>query len=266
MTDWDAVIKGDFAVPEGLAAAVDELVAMLAAADPAIRDGQAYEVLITWIRRGVLDDRLTALGGTMVARLSHADVQARTFAPLILAAEVERDAAAGLLDAATVRRWRDAFTAWWLTESDLRGWDDDLGWLHAIAHGADLGGSLGASPRLTADEAAALLTVIIERVVAPTPYRYAHMEGDRVARAMIRILARPELTPAQATGWLATVDRLFATGGPGPVPAQVANVLDVLTALYVMADRQPLPHRPAITDAIAGRLHFAFPAYPATRD
>ncbi|AQZ65119.1 unnamed protein product [[Actinomadura] parvosata subsp. kistnae] len=94
MVDWDAVIKDDFAVPKGLTAAVDELAAMLTAADPMIRDGRAYEVLITWIRRGVLDDRLTALGGTMVARLSHAEVQARTFAPLILAAAVDRDAAA----------------------------------------------------------------------------------------------------------------------------------------------------------------------------
>jgi predicted pyridoxine 5'-phosphate oxidase superfamily flavin-nucleotide-binding protein len=264
--DWAALIEKDFAVPDDLGAAVHELVAMLAAADPAVRDDQAYPVLVTWIRRGVLDGRPAAIGDTMVERLGHPEVQARTFAPLILAAAVDRDAVAHLLDPPTVRRWRDAFVAWWLAETDIRGWDDRLGWLHAVAHGVDLAGALGASPRLSAAELAGLLTVVAERVVAPTGYRYAQMEEDRVARATIRILARPELPAASATGWLDTVDRLLATGEPGPLPIPVANTLAVLRAMYVMADRRALPHRAAVTDAIAARLHEFFDAYPAIQE
>ena len=144
--------------------------------------------------------------------------------------------------------------------------EDRLGWLHAVAHGADLAGAFGASPRLSAAELADLLTVVAERIVAPTGYRYAQMEEDRVARATVRILARPELTAAAATGWLDTVDRLFATGEPGPLPIPVANSLAVLRAMYVMADRRALPHRTAVTDAVAARLHEVFGAYPAIRE
>lgn len=264
--DWAAVIEQDFAVPDNLPAAFDELVAMLAAADPRVRDDQAYLVVVSWIRRGVLDGRLVAVGDIMVKRLGHPEVQARTFAPLILAALVERDAAMNLLDPPTVLRWRDAFAAWWLAETDIRGWDDRLGWLHAIAHGADLAGALGSSPRLPAADLAGMLAMVAARVVAPTWYRYAQMEEDRVARAIIRILARPGLTTAGATGWLSIVDRLFATAEPGPVPIPVANTLAVLRAVYVMADRRALPHRQAVTDAVAARLHEAFDAYPATRE
>jgi hypothetical protein len=266
VTDWAALIEGDFAVPQDLDAAVDELVVMLAAADPAVRDDRAYPILVAWVRRGVLDGRLGTLGDTMVRRLGHPEVQARTFAPLIVAAAVDRDTSVDLLDPSTVRRWRDGFAAWWPSETDIRGWDDRLGWLHAVAHGADLGGAFGGSPRLSAADLGGLLTLIAERVTMPTGYRYAQMEEDRVARAMARILARPELTEADATGWLDSVDRLFATGGPGPLPIVVANTLAVLRAVYVMADRRALPHRAAVTDAVAARLHEVFAAYPAVRE
>jgi hypothetical protein len=156
----------------------------------------------------------------------------------------------------------EPFAAWWVAEADLRGWDDKLGWLHAVAHGADLAGAFGVSPGL---DAADVLTVIARRVVAPTGYQYAQMEEDRVARAIVRILGRPGLTPEAATGWLAVVDELFATGGPGSLPVPVANTLAVLRATYVMADRAPTPHPRAVTDAIATRLHLVFPAYAASR-
>lgn len=265
MTDWSAVIRTDFAVPADRSAAVGELVGMLADPDPVVRDEQAYPVLSTWIDRGVVDDRLAVLGDQMAARLDHPQVEARTFAPLILAAAVARDSQAGLLDAATVRRWRDAFCAWWPAETDIRGWDERLGWVHAVAHGADLAGELGDSPRLSAAERAGLLEVVAERVVATTGYRYAQMEEDRLAVAVAQILARPGLTAAEATGWLAAVDRLFAAGEPGPLPVPAANTLAVLRAVYVMVDRSVIEHRIAVTDAVASLLHKAFPVYPAVR-
>lgn len=258
MTDWTRVVAADFAVPADLSDAVGELTDMLAAADPAVRDDLAYSILITWIRRGVLDDRLAALGDLMVSRLAHPEIQARTFAPLILAAAVDRDTAAGVLGEAGPREWFELFAAWWVAEPDIRGWDDQLGWLHAVAHGADLAGALGVSAGLAAAE---VLTVIARRVVAPTGYQYAQMEEDRVARAIVRVLGRPGLTAEEATGWLAVIDELFATGGPGSLPVPVANTLAVLRATYVMADRAPTPHARAVTDAIAGRLHLVFPAY-----
>jgi hypothetical protein len=89
--DWARLVADDFAVPADLANAVGELTGMLADADPAVRDDLAYPVLIAWIRRGVLDDRLTSLGETMVSRLAHPEIQARTFATLILAAVIDRD-------------------------------------------------------------------------------------------------------------------------------------------------------------------------------
>src|ERR1700754_287153 len=188
---------------------------MLGSPDPVVRDETAYEQLAERIRVGAVDDRLVHIGDVMADRFGHPEIQARTFAPLILAAVARRS----VVDISTLRRWRDAFAAWWLAEDDLRGWDARLGWLHAVAHGADLVGALGVS--LTAPEASELLVLVAERVTAPTDYRYAQMEEDRLARAVGEILARDDL--ATATKWLGGVDRVFSRGGPGPVAVAAAH-------------------------------------------
>jgi hypothetical protein len=59
-----------------------------------------------------------------------------------LAVLVHRDTTAAVLDTQSMLRWTDRF-AQWLAETDLRGWDDQLGWLQAMAHGADVIGELG---------------------------------------------------------------------------------------------------------------------------
>ncbi|MGK5682965.1 DUF2785 domain-containing protein [Actinoplanes sp. URMC 104] len=256
----------DVPAPADLEASLAELLELLASPDPQVRDGHAYATLAGWIRGGVLDARLPALGDALTGRLADPRVQARTFAPLVLAAAVDRDRTESLLDGATVRRWLEAFAAWWPAERDVRGWDDRLGWLHAISHGADLAGALGASPRLAAPDLTVLLDLVGRRTVASTGYRFAQMEEDRLARALTRILARPQVTEPAATGWLRRVDELFDGVGPGPLPVPVANTLAVLRATYVMADRRALPHRTAVTDAIAVRLNTAFDAYPPQRE
>lgn len=238
MTDWAAIVAGDFAVPAGdLGLVVTELTEALASPDPAVRDEQAYPVLVTWILRGELDGRLGELGDRVAGMLRHPEIQARTFAVLILAGAVNRDNAAGVLDDATVRRWRDAFVDWYLSERDLRGWDPRLGWLHAIAHGADALDEFGASPRLATAELVRLLEVAATRLVTPTGYLFAHQEDDRLAYAMARLLCRPELSAADAVGWLGTVRRCFDEGEPGPVPPQASNTIRTLRCLYVMVDR-----------------------------
>ena len=80
-------------------------------------------------------DQLRALGDEMVPRFGDSEIQARTFAPLILDAIVS----AGVFEAS----WVPPFERWYVAEEDLRGYDAKLGWLHAVAHGADLLGTLG---------------------------------------------------------------------------------------------------------------------------
>lgn len=272
MTDWAAISAAGFEPPAGraLGGLVDELTEALTSPDPVLRDELAYPILTAWILAGRLDDELTALGDRMAGMLTHPEIQARSFAALILAAGVHRDTAAGVLAAPAVLRWRDRFADWWLSETDLRGWDSERGWLHAVAHGADVVGELGLSPRLGGDDLAALLGLACARLLARTRELFAQQEDDRVALAVATVLTRPELPVAATTGWLAAVRQDFEKAEPGPVPAYASNTMRTLRSLYLMVDRgfraDPEadgklvpPHRDAILPALGEVLHLAFP-------
>lgn len=267
MTDWAAVIAADCALPGGdLGALVAELVEALASPDPVTRDQHAYRVLGTWTVRGDLDSQLGELGDRMTAMLRHPEVQARAFAVEVLAAVINRDTAADVLDPATVLRWRDAFVDWYRSETDLRGWDERLGWLHAVAHGADALDELGVSPRLGGADLTGLLDLAVSRLTTPTGYLFAHQEDDRLAYALTRLLSRAELTAQDAVGWLAEIRGFLENGVPEPAPPQVANTIRTLRCLYVMVDRgvradavlRPA-HRTPILQALGDTLTLAFP-------
>jgi Protein of unknown function (DUF2785) len=270
VTDWAAVLASDFAVPAnsqaGVGELVDELCGMLTSADPKIRDDTAYPVLAMWLARGVLDGRLAVLGDRMTATLRHEEIQARTFAAMILGWVVLRDARTGELSSDAVPGWYAGFAQWWLGESDLRGWDARLGWLHAVAHGADALRAFGRSPRLTVAGLRDLLDLAVDRLLAETDCLFAQDEDGRLGYALSTVLTRTELSEAVAIGWLDRVQAAFEAGEPGPAPAWASNTLRTLACLHLFADRgvrwydpdtgalgpaKPIPHSTAVRERIA---------------
>jgi hypothetical protein len=215
----------------------ENLLTMLRSADPAERDEVACLAMVRRIGSGAEDGDLIALGDEMALRLKDPEIQVRTFAALILAEVVERDMTSGRATAEAVLRWRDAFAAWYPAERDLRGWDERLGWLHAVAHGADALALFGRSPRLDRDDLRGLLGTGRERMLAETDYVFRDQEEDRLAYALALVLSRAELDEGDSVGWLAPVSDTFAAGEPGPVPASATNAMRTLRMLYLHCDR-----------------------------
>ncbi|MGX2997027.1 DUF2785 domain-containing protein [Streptomyces sp. JNUCC 64] len=240
MTDWYEICAQDCALPAGgdPDALVAELAECLGDPDPEVRDGYPYVVLETWIERGVIDgDRLIRLGDTMAARLTDARTEARAFAPLVLDMIVSRGAVR--------REWLDAFARWYPAESDPRGYDARLGWLHAVAHGADLLGALGRHPGI---DPVGVLDIAAARLTVPTDHLYAEREDERLARGIALTLTHPGLGEDASVGWLDGVAAALRSVPRGPTPAYVSNALRTLRALYVLVDLgvPPCPERPAL--------------------
>ncbi len=253
---------------------LDEICAMLVSPDPEVRDQIGYTRLVRYVREGQADGSLRILGDRMAEQFGHPETQARTFAPLGLVWAILRDEVTGELDAADMLRWRDAFAHWYANENDLRGWDDQLGWLHAIAHGSDAIEAFARSMYLDRDALIGLLTLVRKRLLTPTRYLFAHGEDDRLSNAVTTVLCRPELTVEDATGWLQPILIAFTEGTPGPVPPAISNTIRTLNSLYVANDRgirffvhpgQDVlgPRRPqhhaAIAEAIAACLRDPLP-------
>ncbi|MGW4378594.1 DUF2785 domain-containing protein [Kitasatospora sp. NPDC004531] len=224
MTDWTALPDRDPSDAE-LAAVCEAL----RSPDPMERDERAYARLAGWIP-GLSQERRLALGDVMAARFEEPEIQARTFAPLVLARIVRT----GALRA----DWLTEFARWYPAETDLRGHHPALGWLHAVAHGADLLAAFGQHPDI---DPAPLPALGAARLLAPTGHVFDAMEDDRLGFAIALTLTRPELTPRQAVDWLDPVAALFATGEPGPVPAEVSNTLRTLRVVHLLAVRGVRP-------------------------
>ncbi|MFJ8041531.1 DUF2785 domain-containing protein [Kitasatospora sp. NPDC096147] len=226
--------------------------------DPAVRDDHAYVRLAALVPELDEAERLR-LGDELAGRLGDPEVQARSFAALVLARLVEAGAHRA--------EWLAAFADWYPAEPDLRGYDPQMGWLHAAAHGADLLAAFGRHPEVPP---APLLELGVLRLLAPTGQVFDAMEDDRIGCALGVVLTREELTEREALGWLDPVVAEFGRAEPGPVPPFASNTLRTLRVVYLLADRGVRPrghqgdplmlrHRAAVREAVAGVLAIAAP-------
>ena len=225
------------------------LVAALGDVDPVRREG-AMDALAADVSEGLHDDELDALGDELIQTLRRGlgepegdDVFARSFAALVLACCLDRDAMTGT---ATHRdRWGTELCAWFAAERDVRGWVPGHGWAHAIAHGADALGALTRSPRVEAGMGRRVLEALLARTLAEDgpwvsgePDRIVHALGDLIGGA-------PEF-----------VDRLGAELAVRAVRADdpyrsTVNLDALLRTLHL--------HRPAMRPQIEALLAQAYP-------
>jgi hypothetical protein len=246
MTDvstWEQAVRNDFAIPAGtgLSAGAAELTVLLGSPDQHLRDDVAYNLLSTWIARGTFDDLLVGLGDGVCAGLRQGlgevesdSVFRRSYSALVLAAVIERDTAIQVLHPAHVLAWADAALHWFVTEQDLRGHAGPKGWVHTVAHGADLLAALAMSRHLGADELGVLLDAIADRLARSSSRYLDHAEDDRLAYATMAILHR-DLVPVDALDrWVVRLTAAFQADIAGPSAAAHVNTQRYLRALHLM--------------------------------
>lgn len=209
------------------------LVEDLRSPDPFVRDDGAYSSLAGMAGEGELDDHLVGLGDRACELFTDDAVQARSFGALLLALVVDRDNRTSRADDAAVRRWLAAVTRWYADEPDTRGWDQDLGWLHAVAHGADVVGELAASPRLGRTEMSGLLDLLVRRAAAPSVTPWLQGEDDRVALAMMAALRRDLVDADEVRAAVHSLAAVWRDAEPGPVPVPVDNAVRLGRALHL---------------------------------
>lgn len=220
------------------------LVDCLGSPDPAIRDGVAFTALSTWLRARVLpaeivvalrERLLTSLhdpGDTLGVRVS--------FAALALSEVARADRIQPIFDTAQRSEMVRAAVNFMRTIDDYRGFDEEVGWRHRVAHGADLILQLAINNETPASNVVVLMEALATRI-APGGVAYTQGEPERLARAVFFTHQREVLRDDWWQAWLA---RLVV---PTPFPdwstaqqnavgiAQRHNVLAFLYALHFAA-------------------------------
>ena len=208
-TDGETLAYWEAVKAQAATAPADELAgnlfACLGSPDPALRDGVGYELFTYWLREQKLSDEsrrelLRRLREKMNDPAAGATLS-RSFSALILAELMRSDAISPFMTAGERGLLLADGAAALERETDFRGLDPELGWVHPIAHLADLMWRFSLHPDTTEPEATQILEAVRARV-APTEIAYAFNEGDRLARVAATLIRRDLVGSEQAVAWL----------------------------------------------------------------
>lgn len=273
---WRSWLQTDAKTPTAaeLPALLRELDGMLTSPDPVVRDDVAFSLLTRWLyrercvaadeRRWLLaqwlprlrlgiDTKGTGTEGT--GTKGTGDVAARSFAALSLSLLVALDNDEPFLAADEFATIAAAAFAYLRNERDVRGHDGARGWLHSVAHTADLLKFLLRSKHLTSDQQGAALAAIADKL-ARTDVALTHGEDARLARALASLLLRQDLARAPAQAFL----RELATARPSEPSAatlaQAHNRSALLAQLHLLlaAETRPLPQLEAARALVLSAL------------
>ncbi len=162
----------------------------------------------------------------------------RSFSALGLSLVVAADLEQRALDAATVDALVGRATQQLRTNTDRRGFEPTLGWVHVTAHTADLLKFLGRHPLLTAGHQRLILDSV-SATVASAPAVFQWGEDERLSRAAASVLRRDDAQTTAVDQFLDALkdmgsrvdwDQPTANGGLAPM----LNAKSVLKDLHLV--------------------------------
>lgn len=265
---WQTLIQRGYAVPDDKSAAdlTPHLLELLGSPDPTLRDGVAYEVLANWIIEkqlytpDELRDLLLPLKANLldgIGEVGRASVLKRSFSVLVLSLIAYYDVHHPFLRTGELRDLLDAALEYLDAEKDVPGYVPDLGWLHAVAHTADLLKFLARNPLLDGGDHLKILTGIAAKLAQPQTHVYIHDEDERLTMAVLDVLKRGTLSPMVLNGWLEGFrewKRTMPSGAFDPLShAPYLNQKNFLRSLYLtlqlLADKDET-FKPVETEAL----------------
>jgi hypothetical protein len=199
-TFFRGIVQNNYAAPTNFS--TDEvttvLMECLASPDSQLRDTYGFEILSRWIRRGVLKaDSLKRMIATLTPNLKMGigergtdSAFRRTFSALILSELIRQDNLTPYLEQKEVKTLLEAGVTYLTNEQDLRGFDKEFGYVHGVAHGADVLFRLASSKQLEKADLTQILEAVRSKVAPAGENSYAFGEDERLARVVIAVLAR----------------------------------------------------------------------------
>ncbi|MEZ5285197.1 MAG: DUF2785 domain-containing protein [Vicinamibacterales bacterium] len=269
---WVALAGGGFEVPAGSTAVelLTEMNALLGSPDPVLRDDVAYGAAERWLLR---DRRLSPDEVRQVVAMWSRNLDVglgeagtdtiylRSFSALCLSVAAAADLTRPVFDPREVQALLDRALDYFARERDLRGFDAEHGWMHSVAHTADLLKFLARSPKLAAGSGVRLLDAVSGKIhQADAVFTWG--ENDRMALALHATVRRGEVDPPALDAWLARwlgdYEELWARG-PMVQPAQfvrVENARQVMRSLHaaLSMDASPTAAGAAAARAILAAL------------
>jgi hypothetical protein len=181
-----------------------KLLTCLGHPNPKIRDGVVYEASSQWLRKGLLTTQtIKAMFAALTEQLSSqvkdknnrdADNFRQPFAALVLSEVVRVDRISPYLTIEQRQTVVDVTTHYMQHINDYRGFDDQYGWRHAVAHTADVFLQLALNKNITKSQLTQLLNAIKMQITPSQGHFYVYGEPKRLAMPFVYLTLRTELS------------------------------------------------------------------------
>ncbi len=200
----------EFADPDRRERFAIELVECLGDPDPQIRDDIAFDGFVTLLRgKQLRNDPVRTLLSTMTSQLRSDEDDPAGFRKPFLALSLAEVARADRIDEifSTVERAElvTVSTIYMCSISDYRGFDEEEGWRHGVAHTADLQMQLTLNSAVTQEQLVQMRDSIATQVAPQGDHFYVYGESGRLARPILFMAARDAFTEQQWIDWFADV-------------------------------------------------------------
>ncbi len=182
-----------------------ELVSCLGSENPELRDRIGFELLTYWLRQEKLsNDTRKALLTELTARLGDTKddaVLSRSFSALVLSEVLRSDSIEPFMTGPERDVLLNATIVALAHETDFRGLDAVIGWVHPVAHMSDILWRFALHPDTTAEQARVLLDAVRSKV-APVSAAYSFGESDRLSRVVVTVIQRDLVGAETVADWV----------------------------------------------------------------
>lgn len=222
--------------------------------DPHLRDDLIYSAFDAWIVRhkALPRDQLRSLlpiildEQHLLCRLGEQDTDSvftRAFSVLALPLLLISHRSQSLFSAAEIQQIKETLLYYLENEKDRRGFVQEKGWAHAIAHAADALDDLAQCGEMNRSNLVEMLDAIRKAVCCESTY-YAHLEDERMVTAVIAVLERHLLSDAEINQWLEGFSDLVLAVNSAPEKLIIrANAKNFLQSLYFRLQWGPMKDR-----------------------
>ena len=129
----------------------------------------------------------------------------RPFAAIGLSEIARADRVGGMLPEALRARLVSEGAAYLSNVRDYRGFVEGEGWRHGVAHASDLMMQLALNPATNRTQLDEILAAVASQIVPANDHFYTFGEPERLARPIVFIAAREELSEEDWASWFASI-------------------------------------------------------------
>ncbi|MDQ2717807.1 MAG: DUF2785 domain-containing protein [Chloroflexota bacterium] len=230
---WQTIVDADYIPPQdrSVQSLTPELLSNLGSSDAELRGVFAYPILERWIsQERYTPAELRAMITELTQNLALSpdergtdNVFLRSFSALTLATILYFEIEHPFLEEGEVRQVLEQALAYYPAEQDVRGYvPGGPGWIHAVAHGADLLGVLGLNRYMQVADLERMMEALATKIAPPVAHVYLYNEEQRLVRAVLWLLSQDLLTLPFISYWL---ERL-TTNQPEGYPISVESLLE----------------------------------------